>query len=121
MSMLNQDLESNRNPLKSLEQALQQETVIGKKKKDTDFMEAYPLLEQYLASKVPQRVVLDKFNAAYGHMMHPPRFRKLLLDERKRRAEAGDLVVCSACGQKLASSEQMVEEVNNLEGTNYAE
>jgi hypothetical protein len=88
-------------PLKKLEVALQQELAGGKSKKDADFKEAYPLIEQHLARKVSQKVLLDKFNAAYGHKLHPPRFRMMLEAERRRRAESGEHAMCATCGQKL--------------------
>jgi hypothetical protein len=89
-------------PLETLALSLQEETV-GTQKKAADFEEAYPTLEQHLKRKVPLKVVLAKFNVAYGHGLHPPAFRKLLESERKRRMESGHAVTCSACGQALAS------------------
>lgn len=88
-------------PLEKLALALQQETG-GKHKKAIDFEEAYPTLAQHLSRKVPVRVVLAKFNAAYGHGLHPPAFRKLLEAERKRREDTGAIVKCVTCGQPLA-------------------
>lgn len=102
--------------LENLELALQQELVSGKNKKDADFKEAYPLIEQHLANKVSQKAVLEKFNAAYGYALHPPRFRKMLLGERKRRAEAGDVVVCDACGHPLDSGTKTIDVTDNKEG-----
>lgn len=87
-------------PLAKLALALQAETA-GKQQKVIDFEEAYPTLEQHLKRKVPVRVVLAKFNAAYGHGLHPPAFRKLLEAERKRREETGTVVTCVACNQLL--------------------
>ena len=88
-------------PLKKLELALEQEVACGKSKKDADFKEAYPLLEQYLARKMSQKVVLGKFNAAYDYKLHPPGFRKMLEAERKRRSESGEDPACRECGQRL--------------------
>lgn len=101
-------------PLKKLELALQNEVVGGSCKKDADFKEAYELIEQNLTLKVSQKKVLAQFNAAYGHLIHPPRFRKMLDAERARRAESGDVAVCSACGQNLESAMDAI--VNNAEG-----
>jgi len=116
MSIMNEDLAGTHTPLKKLELGLRQAAVRGKSKKDADFREAYPLLEQHLANKVPQRVVLDTFSAAYGYTLHPPRFRKMLLDERNRRAEAGDVVVCTACGHPLPSDQVAEEAAHDMEG-----
>ena len=88
-------------PLKMLEMALKQETGGSGSKRDADFREAFPLIEQYLAGKFRQKVLLDKFNTAYGHKLHPPGFRKMLVAERKRRSMDGEDVTCQACGQRL--------------------
>lgn len=101
MSALNDAIAGHHSPLKKLEMALQHEAVGSKHKKDADFIEAYPIIEQHLACKVSQKVVLAKFNAAYGHAIHPPRFRTMLEAERKRRSENGEGVMCPACGQQL--------------------
>ena len=91
-------------PLKKLELALREEVSGGNCKKDADFKEAYELIEQNLTFKVSQKKVLAQFNAAYGYQIYPPRFRKMLDDERARRADSGDVAVCAACGQYLASA-----------------
>ena len=96
-------------PLEKLALSLQEEAV-GKHKKSADFEEAYPTLEQHLKRKVPLKVVLAKFNVAYGHGLHPPAFRKLLEAERKRRAESGNAVACRACGQSLVSVNEFVQQ-----------
>lgn len=90
-------------PLEKLMQSLQEETT-GRQQRRNDFEEAYPTLVQHLARKVPLKVVLATFNAAYGHSLHPPAFRKLLEAERKRRSEAGLHVVCTTCGQARGPS-----------------
>lgn len=109
MSVMSGSLADNRTSLKKLELALQQEVASGKNKKEADFKEAYPLLEQHLSNKGSQKVALEKFNAAYGYTLHPPRFRKLLDAERKRRAESGDVAVCPECGQPLVSATDVAE------------
>ena len=97
-------------PLKKLELALEQEVACGKSKKDADFKEAYPVIEQHLVRKVSQKVLLDTFNAAYGHKLHPPRFRKMLEEERKRRSESGEHAICTACGQRLHTVGEVVDD-----------
>lgn len=114
MSIINEGCADS--PLTKLEQALQQAAVGGKNKKDADFREAFPLIERYLANKVPQRLVLETFNSAYGYTLHPPRFRRMLLDERRRRAETGEAICCATCGQQLPSKEDMPEVAHDLEG-----
>lgn len=116
MSAMYERLASAHTALERLEMALQQESETGKNKKGADFKEAYPVIEQHLAKKVPQKVVLAKFNSAYGHTVHPPRFRQMLLDERKRRAEAGEAVNCSECCQQLCTTDNMDAKLNEAEG-----
>jgi hypothetical protein len=81
--------------------ALKEEFVGSMDKIDTDFVEAYPIIEKHLACKVSQKTVLATFNSAYGHAIHPPRFRTMLEAERKRRSQNGEEVVCATCGQQL--------------------
>lgn len=119
MSLVNETHAFSGNALRKMDLALQQVAASGKNKKEADFREAYPLIEQSIAKKVPFKVVLETFNAAYGYTLHAPHFRKLLLDERNRRVEAGDVVVCVTCGQKLASSKQVTERVNDMEERNH--
>lgn len=121
MSIMNESREDNNSPLKKLEQALQQAAAGGKSKKDADFREAYPLIVQHLTNKVPQTLVLKKFNDAYGYTLHPPGFRKMLTAERNRRDETGDVVVCTACGQQLPSDEKDEKEAQEQEGRNHDE
>ena len=104
MSLMSNALADDTNPLKKLALALPSEVVSGKGKKEADFKEAYELLEQNLTLGVSQKAVLAQFNAAYGHTVHPPRFRKMLEEERSRRAESGDVVTCPGCGQPLESA-----------------
>lgn len=112
------NFQDNRNgsdsSLKAMELALQQAAANGKTKKETDFKEAYPLIEQSLSKKIPFKMVLETFNTAYGYTLHPPRFRKLLLDERKRREEGGDVLHCSMCGQVLNSDKTVLEQLNDV-------
>ena len=102
-------------------QSLETAAVNGKHKKDADFAEAYPTMEQHLARKVPQKVVLEKFNTAYGHTLHPPAFRKLLDEERKRREENGEVVACPACGQQLPSAIKVAEDGSDAEEQNHVQ
>lgn len=106
---MNNALAGTESPLKKLEYALQRELAESGNKRDADFKEAFPLIEQYLACKVPQKALLDKFNAAYQHKLHPPGFRKMLDAERKRRAETGEHAACTACGQPLRALEEAAE------------
>ncbi|WP_182657448.1 hypothetical protein [Stenotrophomonas lacuserhaii] len=116
MSVFSETVAGNPSPLKKLELALQNELVGSKHKKDTDIVEAFPTIEQHLVRKVPVKVALEMFNVAYGHKIHPPRFRKMLEDERKRRAEFGEVVACTACGQQLMAAVTAANEVNEANG-----
>ena len=109
MSLMNEVLAGTNSPLKKLELALQQELAVGRNKKEADFKEAYPVIEQHLVRKVSQKVLLDTFNAAYGHKLHPPRFRKMMEEERKRRSESGEHAICTACGQRLHMVGEVVD------------
>lgn len=116
MSQYEVELNGVNSPLEALKNLLQAELGSGKSKKEIDFRDAYPILEEHLNNKVSQRVLLDKFNAAYGHKLHPPGFRKLLHEERKRRAESGDVLVCRTCGQKVPVLDQVNGHGERLEG-----
>lgn len=116
MSSTNEEVKTVDNPLKFLELALQEALANGKNKKEADFKEAYPLIEQNLAKKVPFKIVMETFNKAYGYTLHAPRFRKFLLDERKRRAEAGDELLCDSCGQAINQHENVTTQSNDVEG-----
>ena len=91
-------------PLKKLEMALKLEETDGGKR-EADFREAYPVLEQHLTRKISQRKVMVNFNSAYGHKLHMPGFRKMLKVERERRSECGEHAQCRACGQRLQREE----------------
>jgi hypothetical protein len=104
MNVMSEVLADVVSPLKKLEMALQQEQTEGGKR-DADFKEAYPVIEQHLLRKVSQRKVMASFNSAYGHKLYLPGFRKMLKLERKRRSESGEHAQCSACGQRLHSIE----------------
>lgn len=65
------------------------------------FGEAYALIEQSLARNVPQKMIIEKFNAVYGLKLHPARFRQMLGEERSRRNQTGDLAKCKTCGHVL--------------------
>ena len=116
MSFLSETVAGHPSPLKKLELALQSELIGNKHKKDADITEAFPIIEQHLACKVPVKVALEMFNVAYGHKIHPPRFRKMLEDERKRRAEFGDVVACTTCGQQLVFAVANKDEVHEANG-----
>lgn len=111
----------NTSSLKKLEQALQKEAIGGKQKKESDFAEAYPVIEQHLGRKVPVKVVIKMFGEAYGYVIHAPRFRQLLTAERKRRAEAGDSVTCNGCGQQLPAAITVVENAGDTGERNHVE
>jgi hypothetical protein len=111
----------NASPLMKLEQALQKQTIGGKQRKEADFAEAYPVIEQHLGRKVPVKVVIEMFGEAYGYVIHAPRFRQMLEAERKRRAEAGDLVACTVCGQQLPADIKAAEGMGNLEEQSHVE
>jgi hypothetical protein len=61
------------------------------------------------------------FGAAYGHVIHAPRFRQMLEAERKRRAEVGDLVACAECGQQLPADIGAAEGMGNSEEQSHVE
>lgn len=103
MNAMHEALADATTPLKMFEAALNQKSTVGKGKLAVDFGEAYPLLEQYIAKRTRKRVLMDEFNAAYGHDVKLPQFRKLLNAERQRRAACGDVAVCSACGAELCT------------------
>jgi hypothetical protein len=98
-------------PLDEMQRALEQ-AAAGSNSLTNNFRKSFHLIEQYLTAKVSQKVVLDIFNAAYGHKLHPPRFRKMLIDERKRRIEAGEAVVCTTCGHPLDLAENAKDAAN---------
>lgn len=95
-------------------QSLEKAAVNGKHQKDADFAEAYPTMEQYLAGKVPQKLVLQKFNETYGYTLHPPGFRKMLDEERRRRKESGEVVACPTCGKHLDATDVAMHPTGNL-------
>lgn len=105
---------SSASPLSAFEQAMEAVAIGGKHQKEADFAEAYPTIEQHLARKVPQKLLLSKFNEAYGHALHPPGFRKLLDEERKRREHSGDIAVCSMCGKRLSTATLEAQAMENV-------
>ena len=111
----------NTSPLEKLEQALQKKAVDGKQKKEADFAEAYPVMEQHLRRKVSMKVVMEMFGEAYGYVIHPPRFRQLLEAERKRRDEADDWVTCTGCGQKLPVAIKVAGSMGGTEEQSHVE
>lgn len=104
MNAMHEALAEATTPLYRFEAALNQQSILGKGKLIVDFADAYPLLEQYIARRTRKRVLLDEFNAAFGHDVKIPQFRKLLNAERQRRSACGDVAVCSACGTELRTS-----------------
>lgn len=121
MGIFEDAMAGNTSPLKKLEQALQKEAVGGKLKKQADFAEAYPVIEQHLSRKVTLKVVIETFGKAYGYVIHAPRFRKLLEAERMRRAEVGDLVACTLCGQQLPDAIKVEGNLVDTEEHNHVE
>lgn len=121
MSTLEVVLAGNVSPLKKLEQALQKAAVGGTKKKEVDFAEAYPVIEQHLGRKVPLKVVLENFGTAYGYVVHAPRFRKMLHAERVRRGEGGEVLTCDWCGQTLIAAVLASDNVADAEEHNHGE
>lgn len=102
MSVPSNALEGAPSPLEKLALALSQDLTGGKSKLEIDFKEAYPVFEQHLVRKVRKRMLMERFNTAYGHELNLIQFRKLLNSERKRRSESGDVMLCEKCGQSLA-------------------
>lgn len=126
MNTFNNSMTADVSPLKKMVLALEKKPISDRHQKEADFSEAYPIIEQHLARKVPVKAVIDAFSASYGYTIHAPRFRKLLETERKRRAEAGETLMCKACGNPLnllpetdletTSAEKMDVETNGQEG-----
>lgn len=116
MSTIEESRAGDNNPLEQLKLGLQRAVVGSASQALAHFSEAYPVIAQHLAANVSQKAALEVFNAAYGYRLHPPRFRKMLLDERKRRAATGDVTVCTACGQQLPHNGSTTEEVISAEG-----
>lgn len=121
MSFLEEVGAGNTSPLKKLELALQKEAVGGKQKKEADFAEAYPVIEQHLGRKLPVKVVMEMFGEAYGYTIHPPRFRQMLEAERKRRVEACDWVICAGCGQHLPAANKAAGSMGATEDQSHVE
>lgn len=121
MSFLAEAAAGNTSPLEKLERALQKEAVGGKQKKEADFAEAYPVIEQHLGRKVPVKVVMEMYGEAYGYVIHAPRFRQLLEAERKRRAEDGDWVSCAGCGQRLPAAIKSAGNMGSTEEKHHVE
>lgn len=96
-------------------QSLETAAVGGKHQKDADFAKAFQTIELHLTRKVPQKVILAKFNEAFGHTLYPPGFRKMLDEERKRRKESGEDVTCTLCGQQLPVAVKAEECVGDTE------
>jgi hypothetical protein len=121
MSFLAEVGAGNTSPLEKLELALQKKAIGGKQKKEVDFAEAYPVMEQHLGRKVPMKVVMEMFGEAYGYVIHAPRFRQMLEAERKRRAEVGDWVACTECGQHLPPALKVAGSMGNTEEQSHVE
>ncbi|MCA7024933.1 MULTISPECIES: hypothetical protein [Stenotrophomonas] len=112
MSIENVPAPANDSALKRLQLALENEPAGGRQRKVDDFVQAYPNIEKHLARKVPLRRVIELFAEAYGYAVHAPRFRKLLIAERKRRAESGEVAVCASCYRPLDSAVYVAEVVD---------
>lgn len=106
---------SGNESLQKFEQLLSEERASGKCKKEIDFRAAYQAIERSLANNVPQRVIIENYKKAFGYTLHPPAFRKLLLEERKRYAESGEAIICNACGQKLVCEVIVTNQVSEAE------
>ena len=119
MNNIQNEPNESSNCLKSMELALQKAEASGKSKKEADFKEAYPLIEQNLSKKIPFKTVMETFNSAYRYKLHPPGFRKLLLDERKRRSDGGDVLHCVTCGQVINPNETALDQPNDVEEVNH--
>ena len=121
MSFLEEVGVGNASPLEKLTLALQKKVIGSKQKKEADFAEAYPVIEQHLGRKVPVKVVMEMFGEAYGYVIHAPRFRQMLEAERKRRTEAGDWVTCTECGQQLPAAIKVAGNAADAEEQNHVE
>jgi len=56
-----------------------------RQRREEALAEAYDTIKQHVDRKVPWKVIVAKFNEAYGLAMHPARLRKAFDEERKRR------------------------------------
>jgi len=88
-------------PLDRLTRALAEDLSQGKSKLETDFREAYLVLEQHLTQRMRKQLAMERFNTAYNYKLNQAQFRKLLNAERERRKETGDVLICTACGRPL--------------------
>ena len=105
MNTFNSSLDRITGPLDQLQAELNRELTEVKSKTQADFTEAYPSIEQFITKGGTVRKALEKFNAIYGHKLYPPGFRKLLLSERSKRCEEGNVASCPSCGQLLRTAE----------------
>ncbi|MFM0335019.1 hypothetical protein [Paraburkholderia fungorum] len=64
------------------------------------FQQAYPAIERALDRKVPQKKIVDELKRN-GLDLSLGGLKAMLADERKRRKQAGDEVVCAHCGRAL--------------------
>lgn len=88
-------------PLSKFQRALEAALASRSSSVNSQFIEAYPDVEHFLRLELPQKIIIDQLNSAYGLKLHPKRFRELLQGERDRRSEAGEVLVCRTCGQTL--------------------
>jgi len=102
-----EQLSGSTNALSKLELALNQKAANGKGKIERDFKEAYQVFEQHIARKVRKKLLMEEFNAAYGHALNLVQFRKLLSAEREIRSASGELVACESCRQPLLISAEV--------------
>lgn len=67
--------------------ALQSVEPSKRQRREEALIEAYDTIQQHAQRKVPWKVIVAKFNEAYGLSMHPARLRKEFEEERKRRED----------------------------------
>lgn len=77
-----------RSSLDKFQASLQSLEPSKRQRREEALMEAYDTIKQHVERKVPWKVIVAKFNDAYGLSMHPARLRKEFDEERKRREDA---------------------------------
>lgn len=70
------------------------------KRKNERFSKAYPSIVRAKARNVSTKDILDGLEQG-GLKLHPQKFREMMKEEEKRRAEHGDVPCCRQCGQIL--------------------
>jgi len=74
------------------------------KRRNERFIKAYPSIVLAKARDVSTKDILDTLERG-GLKLHPQKFREMMKEEEKRRAEHGDSVCCAHCGQALSVSQ----------------